>query len=343
MPEVTPYEQQQIERIEGWKAEAPSFIAAVVEKLTLPLARLIERAVPEEDLEKWIRTAYDVSEIMADKDEAIRRAGVTEIHEMRRKDLAFCDLLADHFIHKAGESALFRTMTSAGGGMLNIRQMMSYSLKTVHNVGFCYGFGTDEPHERDFAFGVLQVACANTLKEKQHALGTLGEIEDMIVEEAFESLAEEAIIDVIAERGSLSAFPLFGMAAGAIHDANLAQYTGRVAKYCFQARRLRSQGKVDRIDAVPAFARSKMVRTAESVSNSVYWTFFSLGLMVCYPPLMLCSLIPSGNSFVQGLADGRDAARGDVKRLKSWTSSKIQTVAGQLSFAGSPTVQPAGA
>jgi hypothetical protein len=323
---LTPYEQLQIEQIERWKAESPGVISGILEKLTQPLSRLIGKALKEEDLENWIRSAYDMSEVMAEEREFLERAGVGEIRDMRRKDLAQCDQLADHYILKAGKSALCRTLTSAGGGLLNVPLMMSYSLKTVHNVGFCYGFGMRDHRERDFAFGVLQVACANTLKAKQDAFVVLGEVEQMIVQEVCQNVAKEAVIDALAEHGRLASLPLIGLAAGVVHDAALAQHTGRVAKYCFQARWLRRQRKIDKIDAEPALARSKVVRIAEDVSTALYWTFFSVGLVACYPPLLLCSLLPAPKAVRTGLADGRDAAREDVCRLRRSTSRKGEPV-----------------
>jgi hypothetical protein len=316
MVPLTPYEEAQLERIEGFKAEPPNFLAAVLEKLTLPAARLLERAVPADDFKKWIRSAYETSEVMADPAEVARQAGVTDIAELADRDLACCDMLADHFMQQAGEAALFRTMTATGGGMLNITLMMSYSLKAIHMVGFCYGFGMHQPFDRDFAFAVLQVASASTLKEKQFALSKLGDVEDMIVEDLLENLTEEALIDAIAEAGSLTTIPVFGMAAGAVHDAAFAHHVAEVAKYCYQARWLRRQGKIERVEALPQFARSRLALLGESVSHGVYWGCFTLSLMVSYPPLLLCNLIPSNNALGRGLADGRDAARADVARWR---------------------------
>jgi hypothetical protein len=79
------------------------------------------------------------------------------------------------------------------------------------------------------------------------------------------------------------------------------------------------------------------------VAHGVYWSCFTVSLMVCYPPLLVCSLIPAGNVLGRGLADGRDAARDDVVRLKGWTRRKVHRAAEQLPYVGSAVPQAAGA
>ncbi len=317
------YEDKQVRHIAGWKAERTSLLGTVLDRLTAPLARIVRKAIPEDAVQEWVRVAFEVSEVFCHVEKVTARAGVKDVHELLHKDLAFCDSLADHFIHQAGEGALFRTLTGSGGGALNIRMMMSYSLQAIHTVGFCYGFGLDEPHERDYTMSVLELASANTMAEKVAALHKVGKVKEMIIDEALTELAEEAIVEGIAMSGSLHNIPLFGMAAGAVHDAYVADNVAKVAKICFQERWLHRQGKVDEIAPDPKEARWIPQRYAEPIVTGAYYVSFSLGFALAFPPLLLASLISPKSSMAEGLADGYDAANQDVDRMKAWVKESV--------------------
>jgi len=326
MTPLSAYELEQYEKIEGWKAERPNLLPGFLEKLTAPLARLVESVLSRQAMKEAIDNAYQVSEVFAHQDKIKERAGVAHVHELWAKDLASCDRLAEQCIREAGEQALFRSTTGAGAGGLNITLLVSYSLKTIHTVGFCYGFGLDEPHERDYALAVLQIAAADSLEEKQHAVTTLESVADLIVEEALEHLAEEAIIEAIAERGGLLTLPAVGIVAGAIHDAALMQFVGDVARFSFQERWLRKQGKVTRIQPVAALARPARQRVHDGLAAHVYWACFAASFLIVYPPLLLASLVPTDNALGHGLANGRDVARQDVGQLRTWLSTKLRAL-----------------
>ena len=106
--------------------------------------------------------------------------------------------------------------TATGGGTplaasLSVKALMTYSLQTIHTIGYCFGYGTEEPHERDYVLGIMLIASASTLKEKQEAMVTLGKVQDMIFEEAFEELLQDAVGEQILESAGLSSLPLVGI------------------------------------------------------------------------------------------------------------------------------------
>jgi len=269
----------------------------------------------------------------------LKRAEVTDIKELKRADLALCDTLADEFARKAGEGAMLRgaAISSAGGvgAVLGMEIMVTFALKTIHTVGFCYGYCPDDPREKDYALGILLTAAAGSMQEKQKAMSQLdsleefmlGEVVENVAETSTEVLAEEAIEqvsmtaaeDFLAERvlesGALRAIPLLGILVGAISDAAVAEYVGYVAKRSFQERWLRANGKIESIVPDSQFSRTRLGRAKSIVGATCYWTSFLVSFVVSYPPLLLLSLLPESNIVSRGCADGRDAAARDRDRL----------------------------
>jgi EcsC protein family len=318
---LSPYEERQIRALAGWKAVRPNLFGEVFDRLTTPRAKVVSGAISNNVVRDAIIEAYQISEVYAHKEKVAAAAGVCDIRELFDHDLPYCDLLADQVAKLAGESAMFRTATGTGAGQLNVSLMMSYSLKTIHTVGFCYGYDTTTPHERDFALGVLQVASADTLAAKQQAIATLGKIEDLVLEEAVENLAQDAVLDMVSK--TAVSIPAFGLLAGAVHDAVFAEYVGQVAKYSFQERWLRAHFKVGRIEPNARLAPSIWAQTGATVGPPAYWTSFAFSYSVCYPILFLASLVPTENSFGDGLAAGRDAAWRHVSYLSDWMWGRL--------------------
>src|SRR5262249_19242468 len=151
---------------------------------------------------------YRASEVSTHREKVLARAGVADLGDMRRLELAECDKLADEFSATFERRAMAVGAGSGGGNplsaMIVVKSLLSYCLKTVHTIGYCYGFGTEEPHEREYVLGILLIASASSLKEKQDAIVTLGHVEDAIFAKAFEEVAEDAIFQKLLEAGEMS-------------------------------------------------------------------------------------------------------------------------------------------
>ena len=63
MKPLTRYEAEQVRKIAGWKAEPPSYVSGMLEKLTHPLVKLAEKALPPELVAETIQDAYASSEV----------------------------------------------------------------------------------------------------------------------------------------------------------------------------------------------------------------------------------------------------------------------------------------
>ena len=210
MKSLTLYEIEQIRKIAGWKAEPPSYVSGILEKLTHPLVKLAEKALPPKIVAETIQDAYASSEISAHREKVLEKAGVSALHELWKCDLATCDRLADQVAHLAEEKALLKGAGSGGGNLLSavivVRALMSYCLQTIHTIGYCYGFGTEEPHEREYVLGIMLIASAGTLEDKLHSVASIGKVTDLIVEEVFEIVKDlntkEKVTFLLAEQNT---------------------------------------------------------------------------------------------------------------------------------------------
>jgi len=321
MTPLTDYEAEKVIRIAGWKAEHPSYVAGAVEKLTLPLVKLAEKILPENAVREAIEDAYVSSEVTAHHEKVLERAGVGELHDLRRGDLARCDELAAYFALKAEEASMFWGAGAGGGtplsALISVRSLMSYFLKTIHTIGACYGFGSTEPHERDYVLGIMLISSASTLDEKQNAIVRLRKVEDMIFEEALEDLVQDALAEQLFSEGALSSIPTIGILAGAIESARMTQQISEISRFTFQERWLRFNDKVTRIVPDRKYARSLPRRVTAQVASGIYWTGFAVTFLISVPTVLLLGWIPRDHALGHGLADGSLDANQDVKHLLS--------------------------
>jgi len=354
MNQPTPYEQQQIQQIAGWKAEPPMIVVEALEVATHPIVLLAKQFVPDHAVRDAIECAYQASGVLAHRDDILTRAGVSDIKRLRCVGLERCDQLADEFSQIAGEGAMLRgaVVSSAGGvgAVLGMEVMVTFALKTIHTVGFCYGYCPEDPREKDFALRVLLTAAAGNMNEKQKAMDDvqslgefmLGEVVENVVEASTEKLAEEAIEqvsttaaeDFLAERvlesGALRSIPFLGIILGAISDAAVAEHIGYVAKRAFQERWLRAQRKVTLIAADRRFARTRLGRAKGVIGALCYWSMFFASFGVSYPPLLLLSFLPDGNPVSRGFADGHEAAAYDHARLLNARNNRLNRTGNKL-------------
>jgi hypothetical protein len=328
---LTEYEQQQVNGIAGWKAEPPLLLVEALEITTHPIVLFAKQFVPDNAVRDAIECAYQASGVLAHRDIIIKRAGVEDIREMRGVDLERCDTLADEFAKIAGEGAMLRgaLISSAGGAgaVVGMEVMVTFALKSIHTVGFCYGYCPEDPREKEFALSILLIAAAGNMEEKEKAIADvqslaeymLGDVVEHVVEDAVERVSMTAAEDFLAERvlesGALRSIPLLGVLLGAISDAAVGEYICCVAKRSFQERWLRAGGKVVAIAPDQRFARTRLGRAKRLVSALCYWSSFFASFTISYPPLLLFSFLPEGNSASRGFADGRDAAVQDHKRI----------------------------
>ena len=316
---LTPYEQQQVREIAGWKAEPPALAVEAMDAVTHPLVRLAERFIPQKAVRDAIELAYRDAEILAHRESVAERAQVADVRELQRADLARCDKLAEEFARISARNAMIRGASATAGPVLSMELAIMYALKTVHTIGFCYGFTPEDPGERAYALGILQMASAGNMQEKQQANSSLNSVKDVLVEELVEEVIEsatESVAQQAMEQVAEGSIPFLGVAVQGVTNAATTYFTGYVAKRAFQERWLRANGKVDRIAADPQFARSRLRRAEGVLAGAFYWPSYLVSFAVTYPVYLLASLLPRENAAVAGLIDGGTAASQDVVGLR---------------------------
>lgn len=320
MKALTRHEAEQVRKIAGWKAEPPSYVSGVLEKLTRPLVKLAEKALPPEVVAETINDAYASSEVSVHREKVLEKANVAALHELWKVDLATCDKLADQVAYLAEEKAMLKGAGSGGGNLLSavivVRSLLSYCLQTIHTIGYCYGFGTEEPHEREYVLGIMLIASASTLEEKQHSVASIGKVADSILEEAFEEMIEDAVTEKIIEAGGLNAIPAIGILAGAMQFTTMTQHVARIAKFTFQERWLRVNGKLDgRIKPDAHEARPWVQRVAQRSADSAYWTTFAVGFLAAVPVLWTYRSLVGQTALGNGLEEGSSEALKQVQHV----------------------------
>lgn len=363
MFELAPYERTQVQQIAGWKAEPPLLMVRLLEAATHPIVLLAKQFVPTNAIHDAVEAAYQASGVIAHREDVAKQAGVTDVHTLCKASLQRCDELADRFAKIAGEGAMLRgaAISSAGGAgaVLGLEIMVTFALKAIHTIGYCYGYCPEDPREKQYALGILLAAAAGTMAEKQKAVADLeslhefmvGELIEEVVHSSAEALAEEAIEqvsktaaeDFLAERvlesGALRAIPLLGILLGAISDAGVAEFVGHVAKRSFQERWLRARGKVRLIAPDPQLARSRLTRAESLIGSACYWTSFLIGFTLTYPPTLLFSCLPEQGPIATGCNAGTMAAAVDCQKFLAIVAERYSN----RSSPGSPGLSPTAA
>lgn len=336
MKPLSRYEAEQVRKIAGWKAEPPSYVSGMLEKITHPLVQMAEKALPPKIVAETIQDAYASSEVSSHRETVLAKSRVEALHDLWKADLATCDRLADYFSHLAEEKAMLKGAGSGGGNLLSavivVRTLMSYCLQTIHTIGYCYGFGTEEPHEREYVLGIMLVASAGTMEDKQNSMATIGNVADLIFEEAFEEMIEDAVTEQIIEKGGLSAIPAIGMLAGAMQFASMTQHVAKIAKATFQERWLRVNGKLEgRIKPDRRQARPWVQRVADRTTESAYWATFAVSFLVSAPAIWAYRLLPA-NALGRGLEHGGSAAAQQVQHVMATINSSPDSRMEQVSL-----------
>ncbi len=146
------------------------------------------------------------------------------------------------------------------GLFADVPALMVLVLRTIHKIGYCYGYAAKTPEEDAFALQILAAASANSLQEKAGALMAMAELEQRLQAVAVsgvgtgyqESLGKETVLLLIqrlarqvginlTKRKVLEMVPGLGALVGAAMNGNYLQDVGWTARWKFQSRWLREK------------------------------------------------------------------------------------------------------
>jgi hypothetical protein len=265
---LTDYEREQWQRIERWRLRAPPAASRGLSRASGPASRALQKLVPDGVLRSAMDLLQSAAERSANRSQILRMAAVTDIAELRSRELEDCDRLAQRVRRQGaligGGAGAALGLAGGIGLALDMPTLLIVCLRTIHRTGLCYG--EDCADRRDLPLAIFALASANTREEKQYALDALDRgwegdadaLREGVERSAQRELAKEAM-QIGLHRLSLQlarrlgwrlgagALPVIGAAIGGGVNAWFLNEVAVAASYTFQWRRLR-----EHIAALPA-------------------------------------------------------------------------------------------
>lgn len=309
------YEAEQVRQIAAWKAQHTNPFAQVFKSVTLPAAKVVESVIPNSVVQYAIEKAYDLAEFTAMQEDLKKQAGVSDISELRKGDLARCDGLATRvsLIWQA-VAAIEGVATGAGGiwtTALDVPILFALAMRTILKVGHCYGYPLDNERDRKYVLGVLVVGSSASRDVRLERLGNLRDVEDWLLEETQENILTEEAASLLFQIEAFEDVPGLGAFTGGLFNLAFLHKINVTAQRVFQERWLRENGKVDEIE--PAFTAR---HGTHLVSRAAYASCYYLGYGVSLPAFALAAAVtPWAGPLVRGARDGAGAATNRVEQL----------------------------
>ena len=262
------YEKEQIRSIEEWKNEKPPVIVSAFGVVMFPISLLIQTFVPRSAIRRAISGASWAAERFADEGDVMRKAGVSEIDALRTTDLKLSDKLANE-VHNwaigiASAEGVGSGIWGFQGLILDIPFIITFALRTIHKIGFCYGYKSNDEKGKQFVLALLSAAGANTASERADAVRMLAVIDIMIAKQTLKTVTEKALERQLAketvmismknlgrqlgmnitERKILQAIPAIGAVVGASVNGWFINDVGWAARRAFQERWLIENNRI---------------------------------------------------------------------------------------------------
>ena len=328
-PKLSAYESEQIRRIAAWKSEPPNPLNELWKRVSLPVAREVERLIPDASVRAAIIKAYDVSERLAGQGAIKRRAGVRDLAELKHKPLEECDALAAGVERSAEILALAEGAATGVGGMittlLDVPLLFVLSLGTIRKIGHCYGHALESHRDVNFVLGVLIAAMAGTPEARRARINRLRELEELLIEEIQEEIFAEEVLSFLFQIEIFAGIPGVGLLSGAALNGLFMRRVCEFARLAFQERWLRENGKVHWIEPAPVAARYGMGWSG-ALGRVAYSGFYGLGFGVALPVYAVAALVRSGdNALIRGLRDGAVAASDRAEKLTARARARWRT------------------
>jgi len=262
------YERMQIEAIEKWKQQKPSVVSSVFGKLASPIGWGIRKVIPSSAIKAALDASNATGKFLAGKKDIIRDGKVSEIEELKCKTLRLSDSIANNVHNWAIGIATAEGAATGTGGFLtlgiDIPFIITFALRTVHKIGYCYGYEAHDDQDNMFILGILSVSGSNSMQEKVIALSTLTSIQNTIAKETWKKIAEKAVRDKVSKEGAvisikslarqlginitkrkaLQAIPIIGAIVGASVNAWFIKEVAWAARHKFQERWLADNNKI---------------------------------------------------------------------------------------------------
>ena len=268
MNTMNDYEQSQYNEIIKWKEKEPSVQKRTTSFIMKPVVWVTNKIIPQKAIQTALIGANAIAKKFADEKDINRDAKVENIAELKTKDLQVSDKLANN-VHNW---ALAIASTEGGicgaiglpGMAADIPAIITFSLRTIHKIGLCYGYKSMTQEDIQFVYSIMSAAGANTMQEKNIALHNLVQLNVILTKQTWKKMAEKMaqnkmsneafLITVkglakqlginITKNGAKKAIPIIGAGVGLAMNAAFIQDISWAARRCFQERWLYDNGKV---------------------------------------------------------------------------------------------------
>lgn len=342
---LTAYEAEQVRHLEAWQAQRPHAIGETLERVAAPATRLFEKVVPEFLMTEALDRTYETAQWLADTHDILRRGSVATIQELRHKDFALSDRLTDDVGKWARDIALAEGALVGMGGVvtaaLDIPAIITIALRTVHRIGYCYGYVATSEYDKYFILCILLAASANSIAEKTAALEYLGQVDASLLRQARGDLGRDVIEEPLIVRGggmliarslaqqlgvsmstsgTFQVLPVVGAVTSGLFNRWYIDAVATSARHTFQARWLRDNGKRHTIFLASPSASAVAPVTAAEVPESrwlpktVYVSAYYVSYSVVFGSLLVARMVPTHNAFGRGLREGANAAQAAVRQ-----------------------------
>ena len=286
----------------------PNPFVQLFKTITLPVADLVEKVIPDSLVMAAIERAYSVSERIAGQEGIKRQAGVRQLGELRNKPLEQCDRLALGVSAAAQAWAAAEGAATGSGGVLttliDIPLLFVLSLRTILRIGHCYGYSLDHPHDRTFVLGILIAATSGSLVTKRKRLDQLREIKHLLVEETQEEILADEALSVLFQLETFEVVPGIGLISGALLNLAFIRRIEITARRVFQERWLEDNGKVHVIKPAHVHDRHLVHGWRGAVGRVAYSGFYSIGFGATLPVCLIASLFRSMDHSIVDALDG---------------------------------------
>jgi uncharacterized protein (DUF697 family) len=265
---LTSHEVSQLKEIQAWKKQEPSVVDKSLGIVIEPVAWMIRQVVPNDALMGALQLARKLSTMTIDTADVISEGGVEKVSDLRKKDLALSDRLADE-VHNWGIGLAAASGAGTGlfgifGAPVDVPTLITLSLRTIEKIGICYGYECKTEEDEKFVLGILAAAGANSIEEKLGALVAIRTVETALIKQTWKKMAEtaaknqfskeSAVIGLrslaqqlsinITKRKALAAIPYIGALIGGSMNAWYVRDIGWAARRVFQERWLMENGKI---------------------------------------------------------------------------------------------------
>lgn len=257
---MTEYENEQLNEIKLWKEEKPTVVSQAIGMVVKPLAWAVNKIIPQKAIQGALIGADILAQAITDENDIKRDGKVSNISELRMKDLQLSDKLANE-VHNWAIATLGTEGGVAGafgiaGMAVDVPMVITFALRTIHKIGLCYGYKVVTQEDKQFVFSVMSIAGANTMHEKNIAIAYLKRLNVILIKQTWKKMAEKAaggkcceeamLITIrslakqlginITKRKALQAIPVIGAGVGAAMNIAFINDISWAARRCFQER-----------------------------------------------------------------------------------------------------------